>query len=225
MRLTGWRMGLCYRQMTNQDTEQGQTGHVFRTAGRHNLTNFCRVACGLARAAGCGQQTQSRPCRAGGDEVGSRAERTQEGRGGGASGLWVPQYVMDVFRLDSTVFFRMVREVKLEVELEPEPGTELEPKAGLCPETTMTLEPLVTMLEPLVEMLEPPVTTLEPPVTMLEHLDPTLPFSPPRPQVPTRPPSAPPDTMALPPPTAAKKGTRVTAESSIPHGHPSPKVP
>ena len=120
----------------------------------------------------------------------------------------------DFFRLDSTVFFRIV----WLVELEEEPDTELEPTTGPCPEPRMMLEPPFTTLEP-------PFTTLEPPFTTLEQLDPKLPFTPPSPQEPARPPSAPPDTTVLPPPTAAKKGARVTAESSILRGNPSPKVP
>lgn len=117
-----------------------------------------------------------------------------------ASVCLVTQCVTDIFRLDSTVFFRMVWQLELELV----PDTELEPETGPCPELRITLEP---------------------PVTTLEQLDPKLPFPPPSPQVPTRPPPAPADTTALPPPTAAKKCTRVTAGSSAPHGDPSPKVP
>lgn len=107
----------------------------------------------------------------------------------------------DVFRLDSTVFFRMVWPPELEPELEHD--TEQEPQTGPCPEPRMTLEP---------------------PVTMLEQLDPKLPFPSASPQVAPRPLPAPPDTT-LPPPTAAKKCTMVTAWSLVPHGDHSPQAP
>ena len=167
-------------------------------------------------------------------------------RGLGKAGVsrWplVTQYVTDVFRLDSTVFFRIV----WLVEQEEEPDTELEPTTGPCPEPRMMLEPPVTMLEPpfttldspstMLEppftMLEPPFTTLEPPFTMLEppfktleQLDPKLPFPPPSPQVPTRPPSAPPDTTVLPPSTAAKKEAGSQQSPRLPVGTPLPKSP
>lgn len=135
-------------------------------------------------------------------EVGTGLRRFWKARG--ASGCQVTQYVTDVFRLDSTVFFRMVWPPELEPELKPDPDTEQGPQTGPCPE---------------------PRVTLEPPVTMLEQPDPKLPFPPLSPQAPLRSPPAPPDTMVLPPPTAAKKCARVTAGSSAPHGDPSPQVP
>lgn len=122
------------------------------------------------------------------------AEQVQEGNGAG--GCHGTQYVTDVVRLDSTVFFRMVRQL----EPEPEPDTEQEPITGPSPE---------------------PRITLEPPVTTLEQLDPKVPFLPPSPQVLSQ---APPGRIVLPPPMAAKKCTRVTAGSSAPHGDPSPKI-
>ena len=153
-------------------------------------------------------------------------------RGLGKAGVsrWplVTQYVTDVFRLDSTVFFRIV----WLVEQEEEPDTELEPTTGPCPEPRMMLEPPVTMLEPPFTtldspstMLEPPFTMLEPPFTTLEQLDPKLPFPPPSPQVPTRPPSAPPDTTVLPPSTAAKKEAGSQQSPRLPVGTPLPKSP
>lgn len=125
---------------------------------------------------------------------GARAEQVQEGSGAG--GRHGTQYVTDVLRLDSIVFFRMV----WQLEPEPEPDTEQEPMTGPCPE---------------------PRITLEPPVTTLEQLDPKVPFPPPSPQVLSQ---APPGRMALPPPMAAKKYTRVTAGSLAPHGDPSPQI-
>lgn len=110
--------------------------------------------------------------------------------------------MIDVLRLDSTVFIRMVWQ--LELELEPQLGTEQDPVTGPCPEPRM--------------MLEPPVTTLE-------QLDPKLPFLPPSPQVPTRLSPAPSDKMALPLPVAAKKCTKVTAGPHLPMGTPLPKSP
>lgn len=52
--------------------------------------------------------------------------------GPGKSGHQDTQYVMDVFKLDSTVFFRIVwwLELELEPELKPEPDTEQEPEVG-----------------------------------------------------------------------------------------------
>lgn len=107
---------------------------------------------------------------------------------------------MDVLRLDSTVFIRMV----WQLELEPELGTEQDPIMGPCPEPRL--------------MLEPPVTTLE-------QLDPELPFPPPSPQVPTWLSPAPPDETALPPPIADKKCTKVTVGPHLPMGTPLPKSP
>lgn len=56
---------------------------------------------------------------------------------------------MDVLRLDSTVFFRMVWQLEPEPEPEPELDTEQDPITGPCPEPRMMLEPPVTMLEQL----------------------------------------------------------------------------
>lgn len=67
---------------------------------------------------------------------------------------------MDVLRLDSTVFFRMVR--PLELEPEPELDTEQDPITGPCPEPRMMLEPPVTTLE----QLDPPPSPQVPPDRM-----------------------------------------------------------
>ena len=107
---------------------------------------------------------------------------------------------MDVFRLDSTVFFRMVW------QLEPalEPDTEQESKTGSFPEPRMMLEP---------------------PVTMLVQQDPGLPFPLPSPQMLPKPPPTPPDMTALPPTEAAKKRTGSEQGPQLPMGIPSLKSP